>query len=144
MKKITLSTLIEQSVPPQEFLLIRYGRTETAKGPYFFDEGSARLLLERYLAKGVHCYFDYRHRSLEGDSAEDGIAAGWFDLELRQDGLWAVNIKWTPKAYEMISNKEYLYISPAIVTDDEFVVKLINVALTNSPATFEIEPLILS
>lgn len=145
MKKLVLNEQIEvQSSygPPKEVMLIKFGRTVTTKGDYFFDRESAAKVLARYESRGLHLNFDYNHLSIDPSNEEQGKAAGWYDLELRDDGLWAVNITWTPRASDMILNKEYLYISPAIALDNEKkVVRLINVALTNLPATDELEPL---
>jgi phage I-like protein len=145
MKKLVLNEQIEvQSSygPPKEVMLIKFGRTVTTKGDYFFDRESAAKVLARYESRGLHLNFDYNHLSIDPSNEEQGKAAGWYDLALRDDGLWAVNITWTPRASDMILNKEYLYISPAIALDNEKkVVRLINVALTNLPATDELEPL---
>lgn len=143
MNKCFLSEeIIIQDTPPGQICLIRYGKTKTTKGEYFFDEESAAKVLSRYESRGLHLCFDYNHLSIDPKNEDQGKAAGWFDLELRQDGLYAVNIQWTPKAAGMLANKEFLYISPAIVLDDkQYVVRLINVALTNLPATDNLEPL---
>ena len=143
MNRLILNEQIQVSqTPPTEVLLIKFGETVTTKGIYLFDADSAIKVLAKYENRGLHLNFDYNHLSISPENEDQGKAAGWYDLELKDDGLWAVNIKWTPKAAEMIMNKEYLYISPAIVLDDQKkVVRLINVALTNLPATDDLQPL---
>jgi len=141
--EIVLSEELVSNEPPVELLIIKYGETKTTKGDYRFDEKSAGILLNTYLSRGLKLYFDYSHLSIKPENEEQAKAAGWFDLELRQDGLYAINIKWTPKAEGMIRAKEFAYISPVIGLDKEgFVIRLINIALTNLPATSNLPPLI--
>src|SRR5690606_21758833 len=76
------------------------------------------------------------------DPAQAGKAAGWFELEVRNGELWAVNVRWTPPAAEALRRKEWRFMSPAFSTDDEGrITSLLNVALTNLPATRRLEPL---
>jgi len=141
--EIVLSEELVSNEPPVELLIIKYGETKTTKGDYRFDEKSAGILLNTYLSRGLKLYFDYSHLSIKPENEEQAKAAGWFDLELRQDGLYAINIKWTAKAEGMIRAKEFAYISPVIGLDKEgFVIRLINIALTNLPATSNLPPLI--
>src|SRR5690606_12606563 len=60
------------------------------------------------------------------------------------DELWATKIKWTPKALQALSDREFRYFSPALMLDSEtrVVSQLINCALTNIPATLNQEPLV--
>jgi phage I-like protein len=63
--------------------------------------------------------------------------------QLRADGLWATDVRWTERAAAMLSSKEYLYFSPAFTTDDAGrPSRLLNVALTNLPATKNMQPLV--
>jgi phage I-like protein len=81
---------------------------------------------------------------------DSSAAAGWFRLEFRSDGLYAADIEWTPSAFESIKNREYRFTSPALVlqeTDEMGVLRaaeLINVAVTNLPATVGQRPLVAS
>lgn len=141
--ELVLSEELASNEPPKELLIIKYGETRTTKGDYRFDEKSAGILLNTYLSRGLKLYFDYSHLSIKPENEEQAKAAGWFDLELRQDGLYAINIKWTAKAEGMIRAKEFAYISPVIGLDKEgYVIRLINIALTNLPATDNLPPLI--
>lgn len=56
---------------------------------------------------------DYLHRGAFDDLPVDQqIASGWIEnLEARADGLWA-QVKWTPKARELIAADEYRFLSP--------------------------------
>ena len=143
MIRLSESVVIERSDPPKEILLIKFGRTETLKGEYYLDTDSALKIMEKYQSRGLYLCFDYGHGVVSGQNEDQSKAAGWFDLELRTEGIYATNIKWTPKAADMIANREYLYISPAIVLDElKRVIRIINCALTNLPATDNLEPIL--
>lgn len=131
--------------PPKEFRIFAFGTTETTHGPYVFDQDSAKEVLADRQRRGVDTPLDYEHASVEVPPPPTGApAAGWLDLELRDDGLWAVNVRWTPRAAEYLRNSEYRYFSPALRLDPKTrrVKSLINVALTNDPATHHLEALV--
>ncbi len=81
---------------------------------------------------------DYEHQTLR--SAKNGQpapAAGWFkQLEWREgDGLYATGVEWTEKAAAAITAREYRFISPVFLYDDQGqVTQLLHAALTNTPA----------
>ena len=84
----------------------------------------------------VDLLFDYEHRSLWGDTR----AAGWSgEVQAREDGLYARQPEWTPKASEAIQNREYRYLSPVyrLTSKDklgrEIGALVVSVALTNTP-----------
>lgn len=81
---------------------------------------------------------DYDHQTVF--AAVPGVggtakASGWFGaMEVRDDGIY-FRPEWTPKATASIVDKEYLYISPTFVDDDQGRVACIwGAALTNTPA----------
>ena len=132
-------------VPPTEFRIFPFGVIDTVKGKFIFDMEAGERLIAAWKDYGNRLPIDYEHQALEPVSNGPVPAAGWFDLELREDGLWAVNVEWTPRAVELISKKEYRYISPAFYTDEKGrIIELINVALTNIPATKRLQPLVAS
>lgn len=133
-----------ERTPPAEIRLFPMGTVDTSKGPYLFDEVAAAMVMTAYKDQGNDLFFDYDHRSLSDMGPPDsGKAAGWFGLDLRPDGLWAVNVRWTPGAAAQLSAGEWRYFSPAfLVDDDRRICALINVALTNNPATKHMTPLV--
>jgi phage I-like protein len=142
---IQLDNLVElSSEPPQEFRLFGVGENETSKGLVLFDDDSAASVMSRYEKHGTDLPIDYGHGMLSVVTTPDsGVAAGWFSPETREDGLYAVNVEWTEKASKALRAREYRYFSPAIeVDDDGRMVGLINVALTNLPATVGQTPLV--
>lgn len=54
---------------------------------------------------------------LNPKSPDDGVAAAWFDLDMKEDGIHMVNIKWTDRGKEYLKKDEYRYLSPVIRLD---------------------------
>ena len=132
--------------PPHEFLIWSYGTVETTKGDLDFTRVDADRIVAEWQRQGNDLPLDYGHGMAAGtdaaDPAEAGKAAGWFALEARDDGLWAVRVRWTEAAAAKLSAKEYRYFSPWIALDDDGrVAELFNLALTNIPATLNQRPL---
>jgi len=91
------------------------------------------------LASYKELLIDYDHQSLR--SAENGQlvpAAGWFSGLRWQEGqgLYATAIRWNKRAQELIAAREYRFISPVFSFDPSSgnVMRIISVAITNSPA----------
>lgn len=149
-RKVLLSTkpitLSSSGTPPSELRIWAYGDVDTLKGTFQLTSESASQIMQAANDWGNRYSFDYNHSvPLGGLTPEEGIAAGWFDLELRSDGLWAANIEWTPRATEYLNNREYRYWSPWFFTDDkDNITALGNIALTNVPATKDLQPLMAS
>lgn len=142
MTQIRSNVIIPEGEPPSELLLLKFGRTETTEGPYFLSEEGATRVISTYKRRNLKLYFDYEHKSLDPQTPEQGKAAGWFTLQIREDGIWATDIKWTEQAATYLKNREYAYFSPVLKTDNASnVVRLVNVALTNLPATDDLQPL---
>lgn len=131
---------------PEAVRLFRAGANETRKGVFLFNEASQASVIAAAKDWGVRLSFDYCHAMLDTwaiDPAASGKSAGSFLLEVRDGDLWAVDIKWTPAAKAAIEAREWLYISPAFNhAEDGAITELINVALTNIPATKNLDPLI--
>lgn len=139
-----LSIALTGDEPPSEFRIFRAGANETTKGTFVFDDAAAASVMSEYAEHGIDLMLDYDHASLGTgiDPALSGKAAGWFNIEVRNGELWAVNVRWTPPAAEALRRKEWRFMSPAFGTDDSGrVASLLNVALTNLPATRKLEPL---
>ncbi len=140
-----LSIALTGDEPPTEFRIFTAGAVETTKGVFTFDETSAKAVMAEYVTHGIDLMIDYDHASLASmtvDPAQAGKAAGWFNLEVRGGELWAVNVRWTPPAAEALRRKEWRFMSPAFGTDkDGRITDLLNVAITNLPATRKLQPL---
>lgn len=131
--------------PPTEVLLFPFGTIQTTKGALKFTRRSAQLVAAQWTRLGRDIGFDYEHDAFSKTLAgKDRVAAAWGRLELRQDGLWVVGIRWTPDAAAKVSSLAFRYLSPALAHDKGEITGVANVALTNFPATLDAQPLLLS
>lgn len=133
-----------ERVPPTEFRIFTAGVVSTTKGVFLFDDKAAVAVMTAYQEHGADIPVDYDHMMLDPFAPMGGgKAAGWLKLEMRSGELWAADVRWTPAGADCLKNAEYRYISPAFYTDDEGrMSRLINVALTNLPATHGLDPLV--
>jgi phage I-like protein len=129
--------------PPREFRILPYGETQTSKGPMVCDGHACDDVMAAYRDQGNELGIDYEHQTF-AEPVQPAPAAGWFNLEQRADGLYATNVRWTPKAQAHLRAGEYRYFSPAVDLHPETrrVQKLHNLALTNLPATKGMTPLV--
>ena len=92
-------------------------------------------IIRRSEAEGA-LHVDYEHASeIKAPQGEPSPAAGWIDkLEVRDGAIWA-HVEWTPKAKQMVADREYRFISPTFYFDSASlrIISLISVALTNRP-----------
>lgn len=130
--------------PPRRLRIWAFGRVESSKGAFLFDRKAAASVMRAYRRHGNLLCFDYEHKAISDDGRPgDGKSAGWFKLELCEDGLYATDVRWTDKASAEISAREWLYFSPAFASDKTGrITELVNVALTNIPATHRLRPLV--
>lgn len=130
--------------PPTEFRVFSAGVVRTTKGTFLFDDKSIAAVMAFYAEHGADVPIDYDHLMIDAFAPMGGgKAAGWLTLEVRGGELWATGVKWTPAGAEALRNAEYRYISPAFEIDEESrITRLINVALTNLPATHGLDPLV--
>lgn len=122
--------------PPSEFEIWSPGVVDTTKGQFLFDEAALSATLAAYADYGNRLSIDYNHGQVIG-TPRDGIAAGSFALEGRHGSLWATDVRWTEQASRELTAKEWLHFSPCFEheADTGRIVNLINIALTNTPAT---------
>ena len=151
--------MTEGTDPPSEFLIFPLGVMMTSKGAYLMDDRAVEMILAAYERHGMdRLPIDYDHGMLANKpSAESSQAAGWFVPAMREDGLYATDVQWTPKAADMLKSREFRHYSPAfdVEAGDDVeamyqgemvrarrISRLVNVALTNLPATREQIPLV--
>jgi hypothetical protein len=135
--------------PPTEILLVRYGVNKSQNGDFVFDDEAARATMSAWQLHSSdnqqQGMIDLEHLSLINEESPryDPDARGWFDLELRDDGLWMVNIKWTDDGANRLKSGTQRYLSPAFRMDDNGrMIQLVNVALTSLPAMYDAPELI--
>jgi phage I-like protein len=142
MKKI-FAILKELTGAPAEFQVLPEGKIEIqGMEPAFLDEAAAREVIAAFKARGNDMVVDYEHQTLtDGQSP----AAGWIkDLIWKgSEGLWAV-CEWTKKAKEYLETREYRYFSPVMFVSAKGgrVVRIVNIALTNSPMINNLQPIV--
>ncbi len=138
--------------PVSEWLLIPFGRVEVERplsGESFTFTPEHATAAARWFAQlGRKLAIDYEHQTFDQHNTRpDGLrpAAGWIGgLEVRDDGLWAVDVAWTDRAKSLLRSGEYRYFSPVIFWSDEGCTDLVAlgpIALTNDPAMRGVAPL---
>lgn len=145
------SGLIELSLysgkAPTSFRIFRAGENHTRKGVFVCSQASVGKCMSAFAEHGNDLAIDYDHAMLDGssDPLNARRAAGWFKLAANElNELWAIDVQWTPRAREAIEAKEFRYISPAFLSEGGEVTKIINVAITNLPASDHLTPLVAS
>lgn len=143
--------ILPEGEPPSDFRILPYGEVR------FRWEGQPEMVFRltpehareavQMAAQGNtggELRIDYEHRSETPIDNSPVPAAGWFNLEAREDGLYATNVRWTPKAAQMLTDREYRFFSPVFWEDGGFIRAVGSLALTNTPATVGQEPLLAS
>lgn len=119
---------------------------EVPSRAWLLNQLLADTVIAKIKAKTDDTLIDYNHGSFDDEAEpERAIAAGWFhNADYRADGLYALGVKWTPRAEQFIKNKEYRYLSPLFYYNTETgeVLELESVALTNTPALDGLDDLI--
>lgn len=141
-------TLAEDGAPPTEFRILPKGKTETMKGDVLFTDSSAASVMRAFAEHGADLMLDYGHGAFNPYAPPDaaGKAAGWFKPAVREGELWATEVEWTPAADKALRDREFRYFSPALRLSSQTreVTRLLNVALTNMPATKNLPALMAS
>lgn len=135
---VMLHTIDLNGVVPAEIQMLPYGVFNTPKyGKLIVDDESVTSVMGMAMGQTNDMVIDYEHQSF----AEPPIAApaaGWVKIKnlinKGKQGIWAI-VDWTPKAKELIANKEYRYFSPVTWTrnSDGKVLGLMGGGLTNLP-----------
>lgn len=130
--------------PPSEFRIFCFGENDTSKGIFTLTrEDATKIVAERARQNKGEVNLDYDHLgATQPMIAGEAKASGWCNVEIRDDGLWAVNVRWTPKAQQMLRDAEYRFFSPAFKVEGKRIVSLGNIALVNQPAMMDIQPLV--
>jgi hypothetical protein len=136
----------DPSGPPSAFRIWKAGVNITDHGNTVFSDRSAELLMAQQAARGNRFPIDVDHLSLNVEAPlESRRAVGWFSIDVRDGELWAVDVEWsdTVKAGLVKEPPEWRYHSPAYDQDAETgeVTCLLNLAITNLPATHEVTAL---
>jgi phage I-like protein len=130
---------------PSSFVIFNAGDNPGDDGPAIFDKQAAELVMSEFKKRGVlRLTIDYDHASIDKNTRpQDRVAAGWFTPGLDNGDCRAGNVNWSDAAKNGIERKEWLYISPVFTKDENGrITSLVNLAITNNPATWGARPLI--
>lgn len=139
MKIKTRAKLIEINAAgaqdvPSRVLLLPAGNLTTFDGVrYLVDDLAMQSILAAFAERQIDLVIDYEHQThlSEGEAP----AAGWVkDLEAGREGIWG-RVDWTDKAQNYLAEREYRYLSPAILVNKETrrVQEITDLGLTNAP-----------
>jgi hypothetical protein len=136
---------------PTAFRIWASGLTKTDKGDSIFNAQAAERLMLDQATRGTLYSIDVDHMSLSSSAPiESRKAVGWHQLEVRLDvaglpELWAVAVQWTDAVRSGLEQDppEWRYFSPAYDVHPETreVLRYLNTALTNNPATWQVTAL---
>lgn len=130
----------QRKTPLREFRILRWGTNATTHGPIEFSREDAATLMtwyaDRYAARDGWIDMDDEHRSWKDDAtSEDLFSVGRFRLDLRDDGLWAVEVTYQPETYEAVAcGKKRSFSIVADLDEDGHVRTVRQLGLTNRPA----------
>ncbi len=133
---------------PTAFRIREWGAWSTTKYPTIMvDQKSAKDVIRWYKARGIRCVIDWEHQTYKtAENGKPAPALGWFDIEVRDDGIWASNVEWTDEGRELLKEKKYRYFSPTGRFDRKTgkLATIETIGLTNIPATNKQLPLVAS
>ena len=128
---------------PEWILLFKEGWTEVQGEVEYLVDAKSYEMLSAYVAKrGIDIVFDYEHQTIKGIKAP---AAGWIKEYRYVEGRGIeARVEWTEEAVGYILKKEYRYFSQVfgVRKTDQRIVALHSVALTNTPKTNNLTPIL--
>lgn len=128
---------------PEWYLIFSEGWNEIeGEGSFLVDQQGWTVVSGELIRRGIEIVVDYEHQTIEGSKAP---AAGWCREWRYRDGIGIeARIEWTAEAAQFLEKGEYRYYSPVFYVreSDKRLVGVHSVALTNSPKTNHIQPLL--
>lgn len=142
--RITLNT---DAGLPNEFKIFNAGDNVASKEPSVvtYDPKKKESLIAEYQASDGRDLvgIDVDHMTFDVGPPESHASMGWFRLSFEDDGVWARDVQWTDQGARLLEQRAFRYLSPAFnVDEDGHLARIINVALTNVPATVSPQPLV--
>jgi phage I-like protein len=126
---------VEGDDAPEWIQLLPAGeiRTNDGRGPY--RVGDAKALMAASLPNGGKLVLDENHSTdIAAPKGQSAPARGWIvELQSRADGIWG-RVEWTREGRQMVADKAYRGISPAILhTKGGVVSRILRASLINTP-----------
>lgn len=116
-------------LPPGPIVVGRDGRRWTYEAAHVLRSTLAH-------SQGAELPFDYLHSTeLQAPKGEEAPAAGWaLEYRVSERGAIEARVDWTPRAANSISAREYRYISPVFLHDENGrIERFTSFGLTNKP-----------
>jgi hypothetical protein len=139
------STPLGKTAAQGRFRIFAEGKIKTDYGLSLMTPKAGREIIKKFVARGNDMMIDLRHFSISPTATrEQSEALGWIrcpsGLEyIDGDGLYAVGVQWDTeiKAGLECTPPKWKYFSPYYDQDKKtkVITELLNVALTNMPAT---------
>lgn len=123
---------------PDWVQLLPAGPLIEARDGRSFRFTNPQTVLDHFARRKLDLAIDYEHAQ-DSDATGDGQpapAAGWISaLEMRSGAIWG-RVEWTAKAAAMITSREYRFLSPSFLYDEDQneIVGLLGAGLVNRPA----------
>ncbi len=130
-----LPDLGSDAAPPDWLHLVPAGefRGNDGRGPYRLTDPAAAIAASSKAGKLV---LDENHATdLAAPRGESAPARGWIvELQSRDDGIWG-RVDWTPPGAQLMRDRAYRGVSPAIQVDAKTgrVLAVLRASLTNAP-----------
>jgi len=135
--------------PPSELCLLKWGLNPARPLPLFLTKESANDIIKKFQENGNTLPWDIDHSSVDSTiPVSERDAIGCFNLQLRDDGIWAVDIQWTEQGDEKVRSGKFMYYSPSVQQIDigigHIVCEIKSAAITNYPRMKKLKPLLMS
>lgn len=116
---------------PEIVPLMSVGRNDGRDGRTFFVSNAEEVIKATDAFRGnADLLLDYNHQSeYARENGRPAPASGWMKNFVVQDGFICAVVEWTPKARELIKNKEFRFISPVFIHKNGEVVRIVSAAL---------------
>ena len=128
----------ESKAAPDMVQLLPAGRITARDGRVFVLNDPEAVVERSKLSGGIDLPIDYEHQNDNPESRKNGPvpAAGWIkELIARPDGIWG-RVEWTDRARQLITAREYRYLSPALLLarGSDVVMRIKGAGLVHNPA----------
>lgn len=136
-----LSGICDRALAPAggapEWVQLFNNGVETGRDGRTFELADPAALVLAFQSAALNLPIDYEHQNDRPEARLSGPvpAAGWIkELKADDSGLWG-RVEWTATASEMISKREYHYISPSFLYHPKtlHIVRLKGVGLVHNP-----------
>ncbi|MDD2469035.1 MAG: phage protease [Desulfobulbus sp.] len=126
---------ISENTPPEWVELIPSGEVVGRDGRRWVNNNPLSVV-QFFVATGLELPVDVEHSTeLKAPKGDEAPAVGWvIELKVIGGAVWG-RIKWNHSGHELISTRQYRYLSPAIRCgkSNREIVALSSVGLTNTP-----------